>query len=68
MEIHETGEGWIFFGQGKKPGRYDDKRTAQYAAEFSNEELQQLQNNLGQYDEITYEMLQELKRKREKKP
>lgn len=62
MHILETGEGFVVVG---KPGRYQDRKAATYAAEFSDEELKELESpHVSEY--ITYKMLVEKAKQRNK--
>lgn len=71
LVIHKINNGFaISSGNVWLPGCYDSERAAKYAFRFLDEELQQLQNKVNTREPdvskrmISFEMLQELARKR----
>ena len=55
MDIQQTDEGFTI---PPKPGRYLDRKAANFAKEFSDEELRELEERFPS-EMITYGMLQE---------
>ena len=63
MAIYEVDGGYVISShQVWLPGHYEDKKTANYAFRFSDEELKKLQDSVNPGGTITFKMLQELRR------
>jgi hypothetical protein len=62
MAVHETKNGFVISSRGSwVPGVYEDRRAANYAFRFGDDNLQSLQDTLNG-GMISFEMLQDLRR------